>query len=335
MQDKLQAAYQTLSEWATEEGSFADVVLSAAAYMIQDALEQTKAARYAAHPSTAAGIDLDAHGEDYDLIRKSGTKAIGKVVFAGTAETAIPKGTSIVCGGLIYQTDIAGVVGDLIPFTASEAGAEYNKPGGSTFVLLSGIGGITTLTVSEDVIGGSDIEGDEAYRERLLARLQNPQNTGTIGWYEALAESVPGVGKATCIPIWNGPGTVKVIGIDTTGIPLGSAVVQQIADLIAAQEYIGPEVTVQAAEALTLTVSVKITGSYDTEALKEKLQAYLAESALPADGETAVVSYAKLGYLILETEGVTDYSDLTLNGSTASVIVTTEQAPVLSLEVIA
>ena len=335
MQDKLQEAYQTLDTWAQEEGSFADVVLSAAAYMIQDALEQTLAARYAVHPTTAQGEDLDEHGKDYDIIRKAGTKATGTVQFSGASDTSIPKATSIVCDGLVYQTDRVGLVGESIPFTASEVGAAYNKSGGSNFVLLSGIGGITELTVAADVTGGSDPEDDEAYRKRLLSRLQDPQNTGTIGWYEALAESVPGVGKATCIPIWNGPGTVKVTCIDTSGLPLGSDVLQQITDLIDEQEYIGPQVTVEAAAQLDIIVSAKITGGYDESDLKERLQAYLSEAALPKDGETSVVSFAKIGYLILETEGVTDYADLKVNGGFASIAVSAGQAPVLTLEVVA
>lgn len=333
LRDKWLQAYERLSLLAKTEGSFADVVLSAAAYMIQDGIEKVQAARYACHPSTAEGEDQDSHGADYGIIRKEGTTASGIAVFSGTGGVEIPAGTGIVCDGLIYYTDTAGLIGDEIPFTASEAGNAYNKPGNSTFVLLSGIGGVTGLTVEAHVLGGSNAEENDAYRGRLLDRMQHPQMTGTIGWYESLAESFPGVGKAVCLPAWDGPGTVKMVCIDPDGNPITDELVRQIEDGIAAKEYVGSEITVSPADSLPVTVSVQITGDYDASALKKSLQDYLTSKAIPKSGYTAVISYAKIGYLILETEGVEDYIGLTVNGGSESIVVSSTQTPVLTLEV--
>ena len=75
-------------------------------------------------------------------------------------------------------------------------------------------------------------ETDDAFRERIFQKIQNPLTSGNKNHYIYWAKSVPNIGDAKCIPCWNGPGTVKVIVISTQkDVPVE-------ADLQAVREYV-------------------------------------------------------------------------------------------------
>ena len=104
---------------------------------------------------------------------------------------------------------------------------------------------------------------------------------------------------------------------DSKGLGLGSA-------------PIGAYCTVTAAEALEINVSLKLVGA-DTEALRtavqESIKAYLRDIAFDAD----YVSYARLSNAVIDTEGVIDYSDLTINGDVKNIVIPDKSVAVLGV----
>lgn len=82
---------------------------------------------------------------------------------------------------------------------AENYGVEYNAAP-STIRLLSNVpDGVTDVTNIGPFVGGSDLEGTEIFRSRLLRKLQNPE-TGSPSDLKSWAEEIPEVETATVYP---------------------------------------------------------------------------------------------------------------------------------------
>ena len=130
--------------------------------------------------------------------------------------------------------------------------------------------------------------------------------------------SVDGVGGAKCVPLWNGAGTVKVVIVNSSGEAASTSLVSSVSDYIETVRPVGASVTVVSATAKTLNVKAKITlKSGYTEmtvnaSITAAIRAYLQAFRLSG----SIVSYAKIGAVILGVEGVDDYSDLKIGVGT-------------------
>lgn len=91
---------------------------------------------------------------------------------------------------------------------------------------------------------------------------------------------------------------------------------------------IGAKVSVHAATPVTITVSATLTiaSGYDAatvkDAAEEAIRDYLKSLALASDND---VRYGRIGKAILDTPGVTDYTNLLVNGGTANVTIADEE----------
>ena len=88
---------------------------------------------------------------------------------------------------------------------------------------------------------------------------------------------------------------------------------------------VGADLTVGTAEEIAINVSCKIemTGNV-TENIKKNISEYLTEISFSK-------GYAKIGQAILNTDGVIDYTNLTVNQSTNNVPITETQIAVLGV----
>ena len=131
-----------------------------------------------AFPQTAEGEYLDAHAQLRGLERKRATAAQGTVRFTAgekaDAPREIPKGTVCMTAGLVrFETERAGVLeaGALtadVPVRALEAGEAGNVSAGAISSMAVAPMGIASCTNPQPCGGGSDGEGDEVLRERVL-----------------------------------------------------------------------------------------------------------------------------------------------------------------------
>lgn len=182
---------------------------------------------------------LDWHGARWDVTRKAAQQAAGTVRFTGVNGTAVSAGTTVQrADGVQYVTQAAGVVAAgevLLDVQAVVAGAAGNALVNTGVSLTSPIAGINTVaTASTALAGGSDVEGDEAYRARILLRIRQVPHGGAKHDYEAWALEVSGVTRAWVYPLEGGDGTVTVRFVrdgDPTFIP-------DAAEVLAVQSYI-------------------------------------------------------------------------------------------------
>lgn len=292
-----------------------------------------------AFPQTSYGTYLEWLGECKGVFKNQPTKATGVITFTGMQGTIITKGTIVTTVATDEKQSIefelleTKTIGENetvdIKAECKESGTIGNVSKGSISVLLGYISGVKSVTNKEDFRGGTDIEDEEHFRERVLVAEQEDKLSGASSDYIRWAKEVDGVGYAYVVSEWAGAGTVKVLILDKNR----KAATQELIDKV--QEYIyplnisegenrdgkapiGALVTVVTPDTLLINVKASFifSNGFSEETvlnnLKTKIDKYLDKIDL---GGT--VSYnaiqAIVGSMMLTDEGIEDFSNLTIN----------------------
>lgn len=210
---------------------------------------------------------LDRHGAEMKpaVPRKAASPAVGVLTIASTGAASVTGGAIftrsdgarfVVQSGVVLASSGTGNV----RVVAEAAGASGNTGPGAVFLPASGTTGTITASVSAAGIGaGADIEGDEAYRARLLFAKAFPEHAGAPADWLRYTLAVPGVTRAYIDPLAAGRGTVVVYPFfDLTrpnGIPLESDRVAVETALASARPGAGLPV-VRIAQALPVDVTI-------------------------------------------------------------------------------
>ena len=175
--------------------------------------------------------------------RKPATFATGAdaVQVTGTAGAFMPSGTLFVRSDQVVfrstaDLTLVGTTG-VVSVSAQLAGASGNTAAGIGLTLQQPVPlfNSTAIVVSPGIAGGVDQETLAALQARLIKRIQQPPQGGSIADYEQWALEVPGVTRVWVSPLELGPGTVTVrIGNDDAG----SNYIPSPAVVAAAQAYI-------------------------------------------------------------------------------------------------
>ena len=273
--------------------------------------------------------------------RKKAKLATGKQTFYGTPTTVIPVGTKFgnEATGLIYETLVTGVIDSTGECTvlsiSTNEGFRYNVEPDTLNYLPIKLSGVTGTTNKEAYIGGADEESidDLFYRHQL--KVRNPATSGNKYHYEQWALEVAGVGYAKCVPaeeIGKG-GIVKVI-IATSDKRKATK------DLIKkTYEHIDKERPILSGTLEVLTVSetpINITGNVEIDesttlnqvenAFKLELENYFYDEVY----DNKRVTIAKIQSILINIPGVTDYSDIKINGNASNVVLNDEEIAILS-----
>lgn len=169
--------------------------------------------------TTATGNDvggqLDTHGTEFGVLRNIPTYATGSITCSGTVGINIPAGSALTSpSGNRYTTNALAVIGGggtvLVAVTCDTAGSVGNDSAGVVLVFSSPIVNVNSSTTvdANGLAGGSDMETDDAYRVRLLARKQNAPHGGSSADLIAWMKEVDGVTRAWTSNSYMGAGTV-------------------------------------------------------------------------------------------------------------------------------
>ena len=278
--------------------------------------------------------ELEQKCAEFGIYRKDGTKASGQVAFTGTEDAIIPIGTIIQTSGQLQYVTTEDVIltngTALSDIEASEVGNLYNVPSDTIIELPVQVVGITSVTNYEIITGGTEIESDADLVGRLLLKVRTPATSGNVNHYKLWATEIPGIGDAKIVPIWNGPGTVKVCLIDSNKQPVNANLVEDVMANIENNRPIGATVTVISATPLPVNISANFSieeGFSDEQIItgvKEKLTEYLASIAFVRD----YVSYAYIGSLLFDVGGILDYTDLKINNSSTNINIGSEEVTI-------
>lgn len=298
---------------------------------------------------TALKLDVDnLKGSELDMFisertgldRKRATKSKGLVT--------IVNGNGSILKGDLFAT-IEGVQfvateskevhnGDKVQVESVICGADMNVGINEITEMPITLQGISKVTNEEVFTGGYDTETDDDYRNRYYTKLRTPVNGVNANQYVLWAESVDGVGKARCIPIWDGINTVKVVLIGNDFKPASDDLVRRVQTYIDPNKNgdgsgvatIGAVTTVVKATTSECNIDIyglKVDSNLETtkEAIKKNLDRYIKSTAFNKD----YISLAKIGLVIAETPNVDDYREIRLNGGHGSITLTQDECGVL------
>lgn len=303
-----------------------------------------------AFPAYAFGDYLDEHGVTVNVPRKDEVKATGTVTFTGVNGTLISTGTRVAtvqteadADPLVFVTTAGGMVGDQatpngtvdIAVEAEVGGADGNVAAGLVTVLLTGIGGVSSVSNATAISGGADVETDDLYRVRILLEYAEPHGAGTISDYRRWALGFPPVGFVAVEPLWDGPGTVRVVVSDQSNNPVSDAVkdgLQALLDPVAGEGQglapVGATVTVDTVSLTTVSVAVTLSlatgysldGAAATVDVTDEVESAIKDYIDTLDpGEDVILN--RVVEQIMAVPGVLDLTALLLNGSGANVAI--------------
>lgn len=285
-----------------------------------------------------AGDDLTRFVYDRTLIkRKKATYASGQIKVICAEGTVI--GTDDITStamNVLYSfskntmIDESGIT--MIDVICQNIGAVGNTAANTITILPVSIDGVISVTNPFAFSNGYNEESDEELRERYFDKLQRPGKAGNKYHFEEWAKSVIGVGDARCVPRYNGPLSVEVIIIDGNRLPASDVLIAETRTFIEQEMPFGVvDLSVVSAAPITINVQadLQLLSNYDEQTviatIQVNLSAYLKTLAFNADA----VSYAKIGALIIESEGVADYENLFVNGATANIEIYDNQVAVV------
>lgn len=269
------------------------------------------------------------------LERKYATFASDTALLTGTPSTVVGIGSLVAADSIFYATVEEVTLdenGQAYVLVESElSGSIGNVPVGAINSFPVTLSGVTSVINERALTNGYAAETDSILRQRYYDKLQRPGKAGNAYHYREWATEVVGVGKVKVYPLWDGPLTVKVVIVDANIAVPSAELLTDVDDYITMQRPFGAILTVSPANALTINVSVDITLRNNRthedvrESLEGKINAYLKSLAF----ESNYVSRAQIGRIILETDGIEDYTDLKINNGTSNIDIPDATIPVL------
>jgi uncharacterized phage protein gp47/JayE len=265
-------------------------------------------------PDTAETEWLDRHGEiwlvnsDGTIGRKLATLAFGSIAATGTAGVVIPLGATLMsrpATGLPtnYETIEQAIVGQTstsIKVRALDAGSAGNMAATQVITFTPAINGVDADASVIAIAGGADDETDDQLRMRVLKRIQQPPMGGDATDYEAWVLAVPGVTRAWCNALEQGPGTVAIrfmmddLRADNQGFPLAEDVAAVEAYLDTTRPVAVKDVYVLAPIPFPISLAINnlvVDNASTRQAIEQSLDDMLFEKAIP--GGTVYASWVE------------------------------------------
>lgn len=268
---------------------------------------------------TAVGEYLDRVVADYGITRKQATNAIRKIETDKKIELGTRWGIED-----IYYTVTEKITDTAYKAICSKTGTIGNIYNG-TLQTLDNITNVAAI-LTDIIESGADEETDNNLRERFYAQIQKPATSGNVDNYKNWALEVEGVGDVKVFPLANGPGTVKLLVVDSN-MNIDETLEEKVFKHIEEVRPIGVQVIVESPISRVIDVSANIVIDTDTtlESVTNKFTENFINYLKGITFETYIVSYAKVGSILLNTEGVLDYSYLKLNNGISNITINEDE----------
>ena len=291
--------------------------------------------------------------EDYiyqrtGLKRKLATYATTLVDITGEEGIIISEGVLVSTGDVDYEVVEESIIDSTgkatVKVEAMEAGSIGNTPSGAINQFPIAINGLVSVANLNPITNGYDEENDETYLERYYERINTPATSGNKYHYSIWAKEVVGVGDARVVSLWDGDNTVKVIIIDSNKEPASEELIEEVQEHIdpetkglgEGQAPIGAFATVVSAtnKAININANIVTDSKNDIEDIKIMIKNNIKEYFKEVAFKDSIISYAKIGAIILSTESVVDYSNLLVNNAISNILIEDDEIAILGEVVI-
>ena len=285
---------------------------------------------------TAEGIYLDNIAKEVGVLRKQATKSKGFVTIKGLPNTVIEVGTKVASDTYIYFTTEEKIINENgsveVPIMSEKTGKTYNLPRGSINKFPVTIPNLNEVINNSETVDGYDGESDDELRERYYFKVREHVTSGNIYHYKKWAFEVEGVGGVKVFPLWNGNGTVKVVVVNSDIGEAEESLLKRVRDYLEEVRPIGATVTVKSAigKAISISGTIKISKNIKFDEVKTEFETKVKEYFRKVGFKQDYVSYAQLGNILLNIQGVSDYDDLKINNTTLNVQLAAEEIPKLT-----
>lgn len=303
-----------------------------------------------AFPQYAYDSYLDYHANARGINRNAATVASGYITVTGTAGTFIETGSLFSTAStdgepsVDYETTVEATIPDSgtinIPVQCTMAGIQGNTQAGTVIFVGSKINGISFVTNSDPITGGTEKETDDHLRERIAEydKSQSDSYVGNDADYKRWAKSVNGVGEAIVIPAQDDTGLVKIIITDASGNPGNEALCQAVYNYIMSPDdrmkrlapvnallsVIPPET-----ENISISAVVEISDGATIESVKTNYLAAI-KSYLPKAMDDGEIKLSTISALLTSVQGINDYKEVKINGGTLNIPLTSSQLPTVT-----
>ena len=296
------------------EGTFSFDTMSANATEFEKAYAEMSLMIEAAFADTSWGTYLTMRAAEFGVDRKKATYAIGEITAYGNKGAIVPKGTLFdVNGGAQFVTDEQCTIGEAgnatVKITCTSAGVAGNVAAGTINHIPVSLTGISKVSNAAATYDGYDEEEDKELLERYMIVVRTPATSGNKYHYYNWAMSIEGVGGCRVRPLWNGPGTVKVIIVNSNMQTASDEIIKKVVDYIEGQRPIGADVTVISPAPKTMNIKADVAGTLDKEAFVAAINAYLKKKNL----DLKYISVAQVTDILMGQTGVIDCDNVTLN----------------------
>lgn len=290
---------------------------------------------------TAAAENLDNKAAEIGLIRNPATYSKRIVEFRNVDDELmdVDIGSRFSVpneyGGYNYKVITRQSVGNYIA-QCETVGTAGNKYTGNLLPLES-INNLGTITLGAIYIAGEDIETDNSLRQRAINKLKETPFAGNVADYQQFVTDIDGIGACLVVPIWNGPGTVKLAIITSSYEIPTSAKIEEVQELVdpiqnqgqgIGQAPIGHTVTVVAPTPYELTISANISvePGKSLQSVEEDIITSITKyiQQLQSQWSTAneiVIYISRIVAAIVSVDGVTNAENVTINGYDDNIII--------------
>lgn len=279
------------------------------------------------------------------IIRKPATRATGQVVITGNGSINV-NDLFETTGGIQFRAiETKQVVGSAtVAIESMIEGAIGNVAANTITLFPITLSGITSVTNLASIANGYNQESDGDLLHRYFEHIRTPATSGNVAHYKNWAKEVAGVGDAKVVPLWNGNNTVKVIVIDANRLPATTQLVSEVQQYIdpnkgglgMGQAPIGAYTTVVSAQGVAININVSVVLSNDSneQNAKQNITNKLIEHLQSIAFVDNIVSFARIGSVILSSDGVEDYQNLRINNGTSNITIGNEQVAVVGTVVL-
>ncbi len=324
----------------TREGSFTNDMVSPVSVELAKTYMDMNIILDIVFLKTTANEFLDRKTSDMGVYRKEGTRAIGTVKFYGSDRSIVPLGTILTTeNGLKFETlgEVELSNGEAtVDVEALEIGSESNLLVGVDLYLDEDLDNINYIKVYTEFKCGTDEESDEDLKERYIDYIRKNFTSGNPAHYVMWTKEVEGVGDCKVYPLWdkdngqNGNGSVKVVVCDSNMVGASSELTTKVFNHIENNRPIGATVTVISAieKSINISANIVLAAGYSVDEVKETFNINLKNYLKSISFKDTYVSVARLGNLLLDTDGVIDYTNFKVNNGTINIPLEDDEVPI-------